>query len=129
MASTTPQERQPDWVRDEFAANAGNGRVGSRLVSETETLRVWHIHLGPGERLPVHRHVLSYFWSAITPGRARSHHHDGTTVEVEYQAGDTRHLTFGPGESMMHDLENIGDTELVFATVEFKTSGNPPLPV
>ena len=129
MTSPTTDAGQPDWVRQEFVANVANGRVGSRLVSETETLRVWHIALAPGERLPVHRHVLSYFWTAMTPGRARSNPEDGSTVEVEYMAGDTRHLDFGPGESMMHDLENIGDTVLVFATVEFKTSGNPPLPV
>jgi len=129
MTSRTIDTPQPDWVRAEFAANATNGRVGSRLVSETDTVRVWHIELKPGERLPVHRHVLSYFWTAMTPGRARSHHQDGTTVEVDYVAGDTRHLDFGPGDSMMHDLANIGETTLVFATVEFKTSGNQPLPV
>lgn len=129
MDSTPSQAPQPDWVRAEFGANLTNGRVGSRLVSETDTLRVWHIHLKPGERLPVHRHVLSYFWTILTSGRARSHYQDGTTAEIEYQAGDTRHLAFGPGESMMHDLQNIGDTDLVFTTVEFKTSGNPPLPV
>jgi hypothetical protein len=28
---------------------------------------------------------------------------------------------------MMHDLENIGDTELAFTTVEFLDSANPPL--
>jgi len=129
MGSMTSEARQPDWVRGEFATNTTNGRVGSRLVSETDEVRVWHIELRPGERLPVHRHVLSYFWTAMTPGRARSHHQDGSTVEVEYAAGDTRHLVFAAGESMMHDLENIGDTVLVFATVEFKKSGNPPLPV
>jgi hypothetical protein len=129
MGSMTTGTDQPDWVRAEFAANVTNGRVGSRLVSETDDLRVWHIELKPGERLPVHRHVLSYFWTAMTPGRARSHQQDGTTVEVAYAAGDTRHLDFAEGDSMMHDLENIGDTALVFATVEFKKSGNPPLPV
>lgn len=129
MTSRTIETPQPDWVREEFVDNVENGRVGSRLVSETDALRVWHIELRPGERLPVHRHVLSYFWTAMTPGKARSHHQDGSTVEVEYVSGDTRHLEFGPGESMMHDLENIGETVLVFATVEFKTSGNPPLPV
>jgi hypothetical protein len=29
----------------------------------------------------------------------------------------------------VHDLENIGDTELVFATVEFLNSANAALPV
>ncbi|PJI37271.1 hypothetical protein CTI14_65355, partial [Methylobacterium radiotolerans] len=43
------------------------------------------------------------------------------------RAGDIQHLSFGPGESMTHDLANIGDTELIFTTVEFLDSANPPL--
>ncbi len=30
---------------------------------------------------------------------------------------------------MLHDLENIGDTELIFATVEIKNSANEPLTI
>ena len=41
----------------------------------------------------------------------------------------TRHFHFDEGEFMLHDLINIGDTELVFTTVEFKNSPNPPLPI
>jgi hypothetical protein len=43
--------------------------------------------------------------------------------------GQTKHLTFGEGEFMVHDLENIGDTDLVFLTVEHKNSANNPLPL
>jgi hypothetical protein len=48
---------------------------------------------------------------------------------VDYQAGDTKHLSFGPGEFMIHDLENIGSTDLLFTTVEFLESRNRPLPI
>lgn len=65
----------------------------------------------------------------MASGRARSHYHDGRAEEPTYQAGDTKHLEFGAGEFMMHDLENIGDTELVFTTVEFLDSANPPLAI
>jgi len=30
---------------------------------------------------------------------------------------------------MMHSLENIGDTDLAFATVEFMDGTNPPLEI
>ncbi|WP_262269845.1 hypothetical protein [Microvirga yunnanensis] len=50
-------------------------------------------------------------------------------VEATYVAGQTSHLTYGPGEFKVHDLENIGDTELIFKTVEFVDSANPPLPL
>lgn len=49
--------------------------------------------------------------------------------ERDYQAGDTKHLAFGPGEFMIHDLENIGSTDLLFTTVEFLDSRNAPLPI
>lgn len=116
-------------LRAEFSENARNGRVGSRLVSETEKVRVWHILLHPGERLPVHCHVLDYFWTATSNGRALSHFHDGRAVEREYAAGDTMHFSYGAGEFMMHDLENIGSQALSFVTVEFKAGKNDPLPV
>jgi hypothetical protein len=54
---------------------------------------------------------------------------DGSTVEFTYQAGETRHESYGPGEYKVHDLENLGDTEMVFMTVEFLDSANKPLPI
>ena len=45
--------------------------------------------------------------------------HDGTTVEYTYAPGETRHETYGPGQYKVHDLENLGDKEMVFMTIEF----------
>ncbi len=121
----------PSWpvgLRSEFEKNINSGVVGSRLVSESDRVRVWHILVKPGERLPVHHHVLDYFWIAVKGGRSRSHYHDGRTSETEYRPGDTKHFHFPKGEFMMHDLENIGSTELEFTTVEFLASDNLPLP-
>jgi uncharacterized cupin superfamily protein len=120
-----------DWpvaLKQELDRNRLNGRIGSRLVSETERVRVWLIHLKPGERLPLHRHVLDYFWTATAAGKALSHNIDGRTSERSYAIGDTQHMSFAAGQSMIHDLENIGDTVLTFTTVEFKESANSPLP-
>lgn len=123
---------QPHWSEalvDELAAAGQNGRVGSRLVSETDTYRIWLIEMQPGERLPFHTHVMTYFWTATTPGRARSRYADGRVEELDYTVGMTRHMSFASGESMTHDLENIGDTVLCFTTVEDKRSANAPLPL
>jgi hypothetical protein len=65
----------------------------------------------------------------VNAGRSRQHTFDGTTRDVTYQAGETRHFHFGPGEYLLHDIENIGDTDLVFTTVEHLDSANAPLPV
>jgi len=125
-------ELDPEWPDDlmaEFENNINAGVVGSKLVSESDRVRVWHISVKPGERLPVHHHVLDYFWTALNSGRARSHFHDGRTSESEYRPGDTKHFKFARGEFMMHDLENIGETELKFTTVEFLDSENEVLEI
>lgn len=125
----TPPRDWPQDLREDFAAGSGRGQVGSRLVSETERVRVWALSLKPGERIGFHTHVLDYFWTAVTGGRARSHYADGRINEVAYEPGDTQHHTFPAGAFMIHDLENIGPTELSFTTVEFLDSANAPLPL
>jgi beta-alanine degradation protein BauB len=128
------QTAQTAW-RPEIAAEfererkSPNGCVGQRLLSESERARVWEIRLKPGERFGFHRHVLDYFWSALNAGRARAHLDDGATVEHTYTAGETRHEAHAAGHFKVHDLENIGDTELIFTTVEFLDGANAPLPV
>ncbi len=120
----------PHWteaLRTELETAANNGQVGSRIVSETDRVRVWLIEMQPGERLPFHTHVLDYFWTATTSGKARSRYGVGQVVEAEYSVGNTRHFRFDKGEAMTHDLENIGDTVLCFTTVEFLDSANAPL--
>ncbi len=130
--ATSPLNPDPAWgeaICRELRENEFNGRVGQELRSETEDVRVWTIRLAPGERVAFHRHQLKYFWMAMTPGRSRSRFWTGETRETGYRAGDVRHFDYGPGDFMIHDLENIGDTELVFVTVELKGGANPPLPV
>ncbi|MGX9966147.1 hypothetical protein ACVFYP_22670 [Roseomonas sp. F4] len=133
MTQDTPTLPAPDgWpeaLRREFLDNQFNGCVGSILVSETEKLRVWHLRLPPGKRCNFHRHVLDYFWTAHNAGQARGYYHDGRIVDVTHYAGETKHFTFPAGDFFVHSVENIGETELLFTTVEFKTSANAPLPV
>lgn len=113
----------------EFERNAFNPCVGTVLLSESDRARVWYIRLEPGARIGFHRHVLDYFWTALTAGRARSHVDGGPARETQYFAGQTSHMRFAPGEFMLHDLENVGDTPLTFVTVEHLESANPPLPL
>ena len=121
----------PAALQEELAreAKSPNGCVGSELVSETNKVRVWTIRLAPGQRFGFHRHVLNYFWTAVTSCRGRQHLMDGTTVEYTYAPGETRHETYGSGEFKVHDLENIGDGDMVFMTVEFLDSANRPLAI
>lgn len=120
-----PLELQKEFDRNEF-----NGAVGSTLVSETDRMRVWHFSLPAGTRYTFHRHVLDYFWSCHTVGKARGYYDDGRIIDVDHYAGQTKHFVFKKGAHFTHSVENIGDTDLHFTTVEFlNTSENEPLPI
>lgn len=117
-------------TRQDIEAGGSNGCVGTTLVSETDEVRVWHLLLPAGQRCAFHTHVLDYFWTCHSNGRARNLFADGTYNEDDYRVGDTRHMKFRSGEHMTHALDNIGDTDLLFTTVEYiKGSANAPLPV
>jgi hypothetical protein len=101
--------RLPGWQRTSIR-DRSRARVGNRV-------QVWR-----GERLAFHTHVLDYFWTSVTGGHGRSHFSDGRVSDTAYKPGDIKQLTFKEGEFMVHDPENIGDTELLFTTVEFLDS-------
>jgi hypothetical protein len=126
---STSVDDWPDDIRRDFESNAVNGRVGGRLLMENDRVRVWEIRLQPGERYGAHRHVLDYFWTAVTPGTSLQHNIEGKRELVHYEVGDTMFFGYGEGQYMLHDLANAGDTELIFTTVEFKDSANAPLPI
>lgn len=127
----TDKSAWPAAIAAEFEREKLNNNpcVGTTLLSEDERVRVWIIRLKPGERIGFHRHVLDYFWTSVSGGRGRQHLMDGSTVEYTYKPGETRHETYGPGQYKVHDLENLGDKEMVFMTIEFLNSANKPLPV
>ncbi|WP_102933392.1 hypothetical protein [Streptomyces malaysiensis] len=130
LSSTVVAEGFARWspeLRKEFDNNADNGWIGQSLVQETDVLRIWETHLRPGERIPVHRHVLDYFWIALTGGRARQHSSDGTTHEISYARGQSRHFCCPEGRYHLHDLKNIGDDVLSFLTIETKGGPNEPI--
>jgi beta-alanine degradation protein BauB len=132
LAGSLVADKHNGWspeLEEEFVRHRYDGHVGSRLLFETRRVRVWEIRLAPGERLHAHRHVLDYFWTATTAGRGRQHTSDGTTRDVSYHPGDSKYLTFNRGEYLLHDLNNVGDTELVFTTVEHLDSANEALPI
>lgn len=117
----------PEELLDELKANRDYPCVGTSLVSETDRVRVWHLVLKPGERAPFHRHVLDYFWTCHSYGKGEYYYEDGSIIEKPHHPGQTKQLTINAGKYMFHSVKNIGDTDLVFTTVEFKQSANPPM--
>lgn len=124
-----PRTHWPPDLREAYERDRFSGCVGSVLVSETDRVRVWHLRIPPGGRSGFHRHVLDYFWTAHHAGKARGYFEDGRIVDVEHFVGETKHLSFGAGEYMVHNVENIGDSDLLFTTVEFLDGPNVPLPI
>src|SRR4249919_1166679 len=93
MLDKQAAKEKSQWPADiaaEFERESRNPNpcVGSTLLSENERTRVWIIRLAPGERIGFHRHVLDYFWTAISGSRGRAHVQDGTTVEYTYQPNE-----------------------------------------
>ena len=127
--SVNPRSHWPEHMQAAYEQGRMSGQVGSVLVSETDRVRVWHLTIPPGKCCGFHRHVLNYFWTCLTDGVARGWFEDGSIVDTAHTVGQTKHLDYGPGEHMVHAVENIGDTELRFTTVEFLDSPNTRLPV
>ena len=99
-----------------------NNQIGTQLVKDTGSMRVWHLRLALGQTIAPHRHDRPYFWTALTAGKGLSCFDDGSDVQVVYKAGDTKYFPDLTSEtSFVHDLTNIGDSDLVFVTVEFET--------
>src|SRR5258708_38924092 len=102
-----PATMAPD-LQKEFAAHAGDGRVGNELLAETDRVRVWSLRLEPGQRLGFHTHVLDYFWTSVTGGHGPSHFNDGRGADIGYRPGAIKQLAFKGSEVMMHHFEKRG---------------------
>lgn len=91
--------------------------VGTRVLFENDRVRVWDLDLGPGDRVPFHRHATPYFFVCVDAGRAISRFPDGNAMTLDYAEGATwfDEVDHGPE---IHDLENVGDTRLRFTTIE-----------
>src|SRR5258708_39027460 len=88
-----PATMAPD-LQKEFAAHAGDGRVGNELLAETDRVRVWSLRLEPGQRLGFHTHVLDYFWTSVTGGHGRPPFHGGRVADIVSRPGDNKQLAF-----------------------------------
>jgi hypothetical protein len=108
----------PATVADELERATGNYVVGSRLLFENDRIRVWDITLAPGTRLPFHCHRTSYFYRCESAGVSQVRTPDGRVATYESLADEVTFHEIPPGEALVHDLSNAGETVLRFTTVE-----------
>lgn len=105
--------------QDEFASAPTNFDVATRHVFENDQIRVWEMHLEPGERVPFHCHRTPYFWICHERGRGIQRFPDGRLLHVEFDRNDVDFLDDERLETeRIHDFENAGDTACRFTTFE-----------
>jgi mannose-6-phosphate isomerase-like protein (cupin superfamily) len=103
---------------DELQAAPSNLAVGTSVLLENERVKVWEVRLAPGERGPFHAHTRNYFWTCVDGSVGLQRYADGSYMVRRYEVGETQYSEHSADEPLIHDLENIGDTELRFITVE-----------
>jgi hypothetical protein len=108
----------------ELATAHGNLAVGTKVLFENDHVRVWELALDPGVRAPFHCHTIDYFWVAADPGPVVQRLSTGEISHVTHDRGQVTFFTFRGGETLIHDLENVGDKPIRYITVELLDSDN-----
>ena len=90
-----------------------NGKT-IRVRVDNERVRVLEAVLQPGDREQRHSHPASVYY-VVEGGTMRNHAVDGTTTEVDLQAGQVVYR-----EPLTHWAENIGTTTVRIVLVELK---------
>ncbi|MCW2849526.1 MAG: hypothetical protein JWR90_3500 [Marmoricola sp.] len=114
----------PSEFEDELATAVDNKSVGTKLLFENERVRVWELELVVGQRAPFHCHSIDYFWVAADPGPVVQRTSDGILSEVCHEKGQVKFFTFRDGDTLVHDLENIGSETVRYVTVEMLDGDN-----
>lgn len=98
------------------------GNVGTRVLFESDSVRIWEMHLDPGQESDVHRHELDYILVLIggdriavapepdTEGRFREY------MEVDVVPGAVVHV----GRGGVETARNVGSQPYHEVIVELK---------
>ena len=91
----------------------------NRLVFEDESVKLWDLHLLPGERLNFRKHNTNYAWVCTTGGLLITRYGNGKIDMVKLNQGDTEYFE-NRGKNYVNDLENIGQKPVVINILEYK---------
>jgi beta-alanine degradation protein BauB len=108
----------PADFSEELEVAPTHKELGTSVWFENDRIRVWEVLLEPGERGAFHAHTTNYFWTVVEGSRGLQRFSDGTFVVRDYLVGETKYLEHSEEDSLIHDLENVGNTRLRFVTVE-----------
>ena len=102
--------------------------VGSTILFEDDTVRVWDATVEPGETLPIHLHDLDYVTVALTEGDVEVLEAHGTIRRGHRMPGDVQVTLVGSGQR--HVLKNVGTATYRNRIIELKThrsNGDDPV--
>ena len=95
-----------------------NENVGSNVVLENESVRVWDDRVAPGATQHLHTHRKPYLAVVIEGATAETLNAEGqVTRTFQFTPGET--YFFGPDAlPVTHALKNTGETEISVVIVE-----------
>jgi hypothetical protein len=105
-------------------ATESSEQVGIRLMFENDRVKVWDLHLAPGEDFPEHVHRLDYFLIVESGGLLRFDDPDQPEGHRDVQYVDDAVLfrEVGPAGKVDRHLTNIGSRRHRNFIVELKRS-------
>lgn len=93
--------------------------LGSMLLFEDDSIKLWNLKLKKGERMPFWRNNKDYSWISETDALLKSRFGNGKIALVRIAKGETKYQE-NSGKDYINDLENIGETTAIFKILEYK---------
>ncbi|SDQ72198.1 hypothetical protein [Flagellimonas zhangzhouensis] len=108
------QEKIDELMHQEISES-----LSDNLVFENEFVKLWDIHLLPGQRIPFRKQNRNYGWVCTTGGLVLTRYGNGKIDMVKLNPGDTQYFEY-KGKNYVNDLENIGEDTIVINILEYK---------
>ena len=99
------------------ATDPKHNPIGTELVYEDDSVRVWRIELAPGETAGWHTHYLDYTTVVVEGDLVERPNADGTVDRIEVKPGAIMRWNQG---TLRHALRNIGTKTFRNVIVEVK---------
>ena len=90
--------------------------IGTRVLEETERVKVWELKLEPGESSEWHAHQNDYVFVVVEGGRLFAEYADGGSGESDSGPGD-----YSINAPSTHRVTNTGQTRYRNIIVELKS--------
>jgi beta-alanine degradation protein BauB len=96
--------------------------VGTRILFQDDSMKVWEFSMAMGEACPVHRHVHPYMFINLRPSTSQLLARDGFTPlgpPVVQRVGQVTYVPLPPSQIAIHSNRNCGETYFCQVIVEF----------